>query len=477
MSFDQSGARSFIADRWTADLVDQISHYITIPALSPAFDDSWVENGHIAAAVDHIESWFRTRPVAGATVEVQELPGRTPLIIVEVPPFGAGSDTDDSVVLYGHLDKQPEMLPWGEGLAPWSPVRRGDRLYGRGGADDGYSAYAALTAIEAVQQHGGSHGRLFVLIEASEESGSPDLESHIEHLAARLGTVGLVIALDSGCADYQRVWLTASLRGLVGGTLEATITTEGVHSGSAGGVVPSTFRIIRQLLDRIEDSSTGQVLVSAANVEIPDHRQIEAADVAGVVGDSLDDSYPFVSGASRCNTDPVEALLAKTWRPSLSYVGADGLPPIASAGNVLRPTTALKLSLRIPPTADPAAVEQQLGELLEANPPYGAHVSFTPDVSGVGWNAPPLAPWLSDALEAASQAEFGHSFQVYGEGGSIPFMGMLGERFPAAQFVITGVLGPGSNAHGPNEYLHVAYAEGITAAVATVLDRHATARA
>ncbi len=475
MSFDKSESDLWIGSRWIEDLIPQIEQYIAIPALSPAFDPDWATTGHIDAAVQFVHTWITSRPVAGMTVSIQELPGLTPLIVAEVEPFGNVSDSETTTILYGHLDKQPEMEGWRPDLGPWTPVRQGDRLYGRGGADDGYAAFASLTALEAVQRSGGSHGRCVILIEASEESGSPDLPAHIDALAERLGNVGLVVCLDSGCATYDTLWLTTSLRGLVDGTLDISIVTEGVHSGSASGVVPSTFRIARQLMDRIEDSSTGAVLIEAANVTIPSHRIQEARATATLLGDAPE-AMPFVESAFPTVEDPVEALLATTWKPALSTIGVDGMPSIEAAGNVLRPRTALKLSLRIPPTANPTQVEQELREVLEKDPPYGASVVFSDSGGAGGWNAPDLAPWLRDALEAASTAQFGKSVQLFGEGGTIPFMGMLGEKFPRAQFVITGVLGPESNAHGPNEFLDVRYAERLTACLAQVLDSasHAT---
>jgi acetylornithine deacetylase/succinyl-diaminopimelate desuccinylase-like protein len=453
-------------------VVPVLHDYIAIPNVSPVFDPDWRASGHMAAAVDLIASWCRSRSIPGLTLEVVELDGRTPVILIEVPAAGSGSD-DDTALLYGHLDKQPEMEGWREGLGPWTPVQEGDRLYGRGGADDGYSAFAALTAIEAVHAAGGSHARCVVLIEASEESGSPDLPAYVDALADRIGTPSLVICLDSGCVDYDRLWVTTSLRGLVSGTLTVDIVTDGLHSGDVGGMVPSTFRIARMLLDRVEDAATGDLLIAEMNAVIPADRVEEARKTAAEVG-RLGDHYPFVDGARPTTEDPTEQLLARTWRPSLSVVGADGLPPIARAGNVLRPRTALKLSFRLPPTCDPELAAAAVKAVLEDDPPYGARVSFSDGEFGPGWNAPTTAPWLLAALDDASSSAFGQPARTFGEGGSIPFMGMLGEKFPEAQFVITGVLGPDTNAHGPNEYLHLPTARRVTIAMAHLLDSHAT---
>ncbi|MDH3300637.1 MAG: M20/M25/M40 family metallo-hydrolase [Acidimicrobiia bacterium] len=456
---------------WADEIVPQLHRYIEIPALSPSFDAAWDQSGHIADAVTLIRTWIESQPVEGMTVTVEHLPGRTPLVVTEIEPFGpAGPAVGSTTVLYGHLDKQPEMEGWRPDLGPWKPVMEGTRLYGRGGADDGYAAFASLAAVAALHAAGGSHGRLLVLIEASEESGSPDLPAHIDALGDRLGDVDLVICLDSGCATYDTMWLTTSLRGMVGGRLSVDIVTEGLHSGGYGGVVPSSFRIMRQLLDRIEDASDGRILLESANVDTPGHRIDEARSTADLLGEAMLENPPLVEGARLAVDDVTEALLAKTWRPSLSYVGADGIPPSAVAGNVLRPSTTLKLSLRIPPTADPAAVEAELVETLTADPPYGARVAVSGAGGAPGWNAPDLAPWLRSALDEACRTHFGQDLQLYGEGGTIPFMGMLGDKFPAAQFVITGVLGPGSNDHGPNEFIDVAYAEKLTRALTQVLD-------
>jgi len=468
---DSMTSNQLIADLWADEIVPQLHRYIEIPALSPGFDADWAESGYIEEAVDLVRGWMERQPIEGMIVDVNRLEGRTPVVVAEIPPFGAdGEAQTGTTVLYGHLDKQPEMVGWRDDLGPWKPVMEGTRLYGRGGADDGYAAFASLAAVAAVQAAGGSHGRLMVLIEASEESGSVDLPAHVDALTDRLGDVELVICLDSGCATYDTLWLTTSLRGMVAGRLKVDIVTQGLHSGGYGGVVPSTFRIIRQLLDRVENADDGRILIESANVEIPAHRMAEAESTATLLGEAALESAPFVDGAGPAVENVVDGLLSKTWRPSLSYIGADGLPPTGNAGNVLRPSTTLKLSLRVPPTADPEAVRRQLAETLTADPPYGASVLFDGSESAPGWNAPELSPWLQEALDEASRTHFGQSMQLYGEGGTIPFMGMLGEKFPSAQFVITGVLGPGSNAHGPNEFIDVAYAETLTRCLAEVLD-------
>ena len=457
---------------WDDDIVPTLTRYIAIPNVSASYDADWEAHGFMEEAVQLVLGWLAAREVPGLTVDVQRIPGRSPLIVAEVPATRPDL-AERTVLLYGHLDKQPEMTGWRDGLGPWTPVLEGTRLYGRGGADDGYAAFASLLAVEAAHREGWDHARLLVLIEASEESGSPDLPAHLEALGDRLGTPELVVCLDSAAADDEHLWVTTSLRGLVGGVLTVEVLEAGAHSGVASGVVPSSFRIIRELLDRVEDARTGEILVPELRTEIPADRRAEAEVTAAALPEPAASEYPWAGGTQPMVDDPVEQLLARSWRPTLSYVGADGFPPNSRAGNVLRPSTSLGLSFRLPPTVDPHTARAAVTRVLTADPPYGANVTFDANHVGPGWNAPSFAPWLRAALDAASTAAFGNPASTLGEGGSIPFMGMLGEMFPDAQFVITGALLPDSNAHGPNEYLPVDVAKHVTECVARILAAHA----
>ncbi|GHB99154.1 M20 family metallopeptidase [Thermomonas carbonis] len=470
-TFDPSQARDFVGAKWDAEIVPQLVEYIRIPNKSPMFDTDWVANGHMERAVSQMETWARAQDVPGMQLEVVRLEGRTPLIFIEVPAANGGRN-DDCILLYGHLDKQPEMTGWDEGKGPWEPVIEGDRLYGRGGADDGYAIYGSLAAVMALQAQGAAHARCVVLIEACEESGSYDLPAYVDHLAERIGKPSLVVCLDSGCGNYEQLWCTTSLRGMAGGNLTVKVLEEGVHSGDASGIVPSSFRVIRQLLSRIEDEVTGRILVDGMHVEIPAERLRQAGKVAEVLGNEVYDKFPFLPGMTPMASDLTELVLNRTWRPALSITGAEGLPALSSAGNVLRPQTSLKLSLRLPPTLDGKRGGELLQDALLKDPPYGAQVSLHLEKASTGWNAPALAPWLEAAIDQASQDFFGKPAMYMGEGGTIPFMGMLGEKFPGAQFMITGVLGPHSNAHGPNEFLHIPMGKGVTACVARVIAEH-----
>jgi len=476
-AFDAAALRERIARQWDEQIVPELTEYIRLPAKSPNFDPQWEANGHIEAAVALAQRWIERQDIPGLVLEVIRLPGRTPLLFFDIPARGSGASSR-TVVLYGHLDKQPEMTGWRPGFGPWTPVYEEGRLYGRGGADDGYAVFAAISAITALDAQGAARPRCVGLIETCEESGSYDLPAYLDALKARIGDVALVIALDSGAGNYDQLWVTTSLRGIVNGTLTVNILTEGVHSGDAGGVVPESFRIARQVLDRIDDSRTGAVKPRAFSCEIPAERLAQAKEAATILGESVWTRFPWASCcepgqsaifAQPMTKEPVEVILNRTWRAALAVTGADGLPALQSAGNVQRPYTSLKLSLRLPPLVNGEAAAAEMKKILESDPPYSANVTFQYASAGTGWNAPSFAPWLSAVLDAASQEFFGKSAAYMGEGGTIPFMSMLGEKFPGAQLLVTGVLGPKSNAHGPNEFIDVPFAKKVTAATAAVI--------
>ena len=464
---NQQSIQNYVNEMWDDEIVPELVEYIKIPAKSPAFDADWDKNGYIEDATQQIFAWCKKQDVRGMECEIVRLPGRTPLIFMDIPGEG-----DDTLLMYGHLDKQPEMTGWADDLGPWKPVIRDGKLYGRGGADDGYAAYASLTAITALQREGIPHARCVVIIEACEESGSFDLPHYIDHLRERIGIPSLVVCLDSGAGNYEQMWLTVSLRGMASGTLRADVLREGVHSGYASGVVPSSFRVLRQVISRLEDENTGQVLPDYLQAKIPEQRLRQSQRMADALGDSVYQAYPFCEGVQPQADNNLDRILNRTWRAALSVTGADGLPALEAAGNVLRPHTSLKLSMRLPPTVDGDEATRLMRETLEADPPLNARLSFETDHAASGWNAPDIAPWLHESLQNASQASYGQDVMYMGEGGTIPFMAMLGEFFPAAQFVITGVLGPNSNAHGPNEFLHIPYAKKLTTCVTRVIADH-----
>lgn len=466
---DNTKLGQFVNRIWDAEILPTLVDYIRIPNKSPHFDPQWEEHGHMEEAVRLYERWAREHIAAlpGATLEVVRLPKRTPLILIEVP-----GTVKDTVLLYGHLDKQPEMKGWADGTGPWTPVMKDDKLFGRGGADDGYAMFAAISALLALREQKVPHARAVIIIEACEESGSYDLPSYIDHLAARIGSPSLVVCLDSGCGNYDQLWLTTSLRGIAMGNLTVRVLTEGVHSGDASGIVPSSLRILRTLLSRIEDENTGEMKLEELFVQVPPDRMRQARDAAGVLGDAVYSKMPFAGETKAMASDLTELVLNRTWRPQLAVTAMDGYPAPENGGNVLLPYSTAKLSIRLPPTCDADRATKAIKRTLEGNSPYGAMVAFDAEDGQNGWNAPTLSPWLERSLVRASEAHFGKPVGFMGEGGSIPFMAMLGEKFPSTQFVVTGVLGPHSNAHGPNEFLHVPTAKKVTAVVASVVADH-----
>jgi acetylornithine deacetylase/succinyl-diaminopimelate desuccinylase-like protein len=464
---DAKRLSTFIAKTWDDSIIDRLIAYVRIPNKSPLFDPRWEENGYMEAAVKLMADWCRAQPLPGARVEVRRLPGKTPLLLIDVP-----GEIPGCVLLYGHLDKQPEFTGWLPGLGPWEPVIRDGKLYGRGSADDGYAVFSSLTAIAALKEQRVPLPRCVVLIEACEESGSIDLPAHLGALGAALGVPSLVVCLDAECGNYEQVWCTTSLRGNLVGNLRVRVLTEGVHSGMATGIAPTPFRILEQLLARIESPISGELLLDELHVQLPQDRRLQAAHAAKVLGAEVAGKIPWAQGVQALSNDPTELIINNTWKATLAVTGAEGLPPLPSAGNVLLPEVAVKLSLRLPPTCDAKVASRAVREALVRDPPYGAQVTFEGDGTG-GWNAPAFAPWLEESITQASRAIYGRDAVHIGCGGTIPFMGMLGKQFPKTQFFITGVLGPHANAHGPNEFLHLKYAEKLTACVSLVLADHA----
>ena len=453
-----------ITNFWDNKIVPTLIEYIKIPNKSPSFDPDWEKHGHMHKVLDLAVKWTEKNKPDGSVITVKDSPGRTPLLLLDIPGTKEGN-----ILMYGHLDKQPEMEGWNDGLGPWKPVIKNEKLYGRGGADDGYALFASVASIKALKEQNVDHPRILVLIEFSEESGSPDLPHYMDLCADIIGAPNLVICLDSGAGDYKRFWTTTSLRGLIGLKMKVEVLKEGVHSGGASGHVPSSFRIARSLLSRLEDENTGEILVSELNTEIPDYRIEETKNLVAILNDEVVEEFPWKGDMQPSTDDNVEGVLRRTWKPAVSIVGVDGMPSTANAGNVLRPYTTLQLSMRIPPTTNAKKAVKAMGKILSENIPYNATVELNFEKSGEGWNAPESKPWLLEAIDKASKDYFGQMACSMGEGGSIPFMGMLGKQFPEAQFVITGVLGPQSNAHGPNEFLHIPFAKRLTCCISSII--------
>jgi acetylornithine deacetylase/succinyl-diaminopimelate desuccinylase-like protein len=456
--------RKHIHDFWDSEIVPTLVDYIKIPNKSPSFDPDWEKHGHMDKVLSLAANWTEKNKPAGSEMIIKKSPGRTPLLLLDIPGTKEGN-----ILMYGHLDKQPEMEGWDDGLGPWMPVIKNEKLYGRGGADDGYALFASVASINALKEQKIDHPRILVLIEFSEESGSPDLPHYMDLCSNIIGSPDLVICLDSGAGDYKRFWTTTSLRGLIGLKMKVSVLREGVHSGGASGHVPSSFRIARSLLSRLEDEKTGEILLEELYTKIPSYRIEETKYLISILGNEVVEEFPWKNDMKPSTSDNVEGVLRRTWRPALSIVGSDGMPSTANAGNVLRPYTTLQLSMRIPPMVDPKKAVNAIEKVLKNNVPYGASVDLEFEEAAEGWNAPESKTWLLNAIEKASKEYFNQMPCTIGEGGTIPFMAMLGKQFPKAQFAITGVLGPQSNAHGPNEFLHIPFAKNLTCCISSII--------
>lgn len=460
---DLSQLSDFVEEWWDKSALPSLCEFVEIPALSPSFDSEWEANGYLDAAVNTFIAWTRSLPLKGLTVSVHRLKNRSPLLLVKIE-----GDSDGEVLFYSHLDKQPEATGWSEGKGPWKPVIEDDWLFGRGSVDDGYGGYAGVLSVLALQDQGVSHPTCRFLIETGEESGSPDLSFYLDELESVLGVPDLVIVLDTGGIDYDRLWITESLRGIVAGTLSVKVSSVGVHSGHGSGVMPSSFRLARQLLSRIEDENTGEIKPEWLHIEITDKMKEQAKKIVDMNLESVDD-FPLLKGVEKQVKDPLDIFLTMNLAPSLSIIGADGIPSIQDAGNVLRTNTDLKVSIRTPPGISADEVAKKVQDLLEANPPNGAYVSAEMTEVADGFLSPELPEKLSDMLKESGKKFYGNEPMSLFIGGTIPVMAMLQSRYPDSKFIITGAGGPGGNAHGPDEKLHIPTAKKVTKCMAAVV--------
>ena len=398
---------------WEQSILPSLSDFIEIKALSPLFEPDWANLGELDATIELFCKWLDEQGISGMSYETHRIDDLSPVLLVTIEGTGPGE-----VIFYSHLDKQPSKPElWSEGLHPLRAVRRDPWLYGRGSVDDGYGGYLCATSIRLLQEAGAPHPRCTLIIETCEESGSFDLPPYLEELTDQLGDPDMVVVMDSGGPDYDHVWMTEALRGLVSGTLSVKVSHEGIHSGNSGGSIPSSFRIQRILLDRVEDSDSGRVLVPEMHAEIPEEVREKAAALAGIVGNSIWEQFPTVDSLRQASETTEDMIVAMNWEPTLSIIGADGMPSVQVAGNVLRTNTDLKLSFRIPPGVDSEVAIASAKKILEEDPPYGAEVTFTPDSCADGFHAPPLEGAISDAIHDASMELTGLPHWLLGPGG------------------------------------------------------------
>ena len=453
---DRLETLKYIDSEFDGHVIPTLMEYIKIDNLSPFFDPEWNVNGKAERAAEILIDWVNKQNIAGLKAEVLKMDSLSPIIWVEIASNGG----EGTVFMYGHFDKQPHFDGWIEGTGPTTPKIIGDLLYGRGGADDGYAIFSSVMSIKSIQKSGLKHGNIKILIEGSEESGSPHLMQYVEKLSDKIGTPNLLVCLDSGCKDYERLWITTSLRGNIVKNIKVECLQESCHSGLGTGHVPDSFTVIRQLLDRIEDSKTSKV-VNDFEVVIPESKLKEAKEVSSILGNEFVIAKKL-NGVDYLTNDLTDLYLNGTWRPTLCVLGQTGLPHHSTAGNVLRDSTSIRISLRIPPMLDANKASERLNEIITSNPPYNSKITIEDRKPGFGWSAKEFNPKLSRSLNLSSNEYWGKNAQTVGEGGSIPFINSLAEKFPDGDFLVLGVLGPGSNAHAANETLNIPYCKRVT---------------
>lgn len=457
-----------IESSWKSVTQQPIEEFVRIPALSIDFDKQWDKNGHLLDAVLHAKRWADSLGLEGISMEAIQEEGAPPCLFADIPGTGAKKD-GKTVFLYGHLDKQPENTGWDENKSAWKPVVENGRLYGRGAADDGYSWFCTLSALRALDKLGIDRPHCVALFETAEESSSFHYEKYLERMKSHLGDVGLVVILDSTALDYKRLWITQSLRGTVNCMLKVQVLEHDMHSGEAGGIVPSSFMIVRSLLDRMEDANTGKIRLDALHCDIPKEVIKQTKALAKVCGKQVFEAFPWEGATKPEKRNPWKAILSRNWEPALAVVGAGGIPSIAEAGAILRAQTTLKLCMRIPPLVDPEKAAKAMKQCLTEKPPFKATVSMEGLVTGPGWYASGTPQWLKKALNQSSKAFWGEEAGYLGIGASIPLVAHFSKVWPETAFMVAGVLGPNSNAHGPNEFLDLEYAKRLTASVAKVI--------
>lgn len=457
--------KEYIQRAWSGETLDAMKAFIRIPSKSSAFDKEWEKHGYLLKAIEDAAQWGKARFPDG-TFDILSKPGVTPALFIDIPAFKGHNGRP--VFFYGHFDKQPETIGWSEGLGPWTPVVKNGRLYGRGSSDDGYSFYTALTAIQALEAAGTAHPRIVGFFETDEESGSKDLGAYLHEIAPRCGNPCVLVILDLGICDYDRLWLTSSLRGSIGFKLKVEVLTHPVHSGIASGIVPSSFAVMRELLDRLEDPKTGRVLLPEFHVSLPEEHRKAINRCAAILGRKVL-SFPFAGKTEPRSSDPADAIIKNTWEPTLSILGADGLPSTSEASALLRASTTLSLSFRIPPRVDPKAALEAAVRAVTENVPSHARVTVWDCRAEGGFEAPMLAAWLEEATHSASKALWGNDFEYCFEGATIGTMKDFSSAFPNASFLNMGVLGAEENAHAPNESLPLDYVEKLTEAIASIV--------
>lgn len=449
-----------------------IMDYIRIPNVSPNYDPQWDTNGNQEKAVSFLANWVLSQNLKGLSLSIYKEKKRTPFIYIEVNPSRVSDKR--TVLMYGHFDKQPAYTGWSDGLGPTTPVIKDGKLYGRGSTDDGYALFGIITAIKTCQRINLPLPRIVIIVEGAEESYIEDLNFYLSALKTKIGTPDFIVCLDSGSEDYKRLWLTTSLRGNCAIDLTVKTLKVGMHSGGGTGFVADSYFILRRLLDRIENSDTGEIIIPESKVPLPKNRENEIRRLVTIVKDDYIKNYPFFENTQPIHKELFDLVVNNTWQSTLAITGADGFPEASTAGNVLRPFSSVRLSFRFPPGVDTQKVGESIVEILSKDPPYNAIVEAKLLSFGNGWNLDEknYSNQLKIVLNNASKRYFNNETEAFGEGGSIPFVQTFNQAYPNADLAVMGVAGPGSSIHGPDENLDLEFCRKFICCIAHMLSEY-----
>eukprot|EP01083_Nonionella_stella_P046907 125601_1 len=465
-----ASVEKFVANEWETNALPALEDFVRIPNTSPEFNGSPAD---ALKAAQFMKAYVDKQEMAGCTADLRTCGDKTPMLVITID----GTDgSNDTVLSYGHMDKQPGLGGWSVG-GPTDPVRVGDKLYGRGAVDDGYSMFAYITALKALKAQGTKHCRMVITMEAGEESGSPDMIYWLDQLKDHIGTnVSLVICLDSGCGNYDQLWITPSLRGMMAGDLKVSMLREQLHSGEGSGVIADTARVHRMLLNRVEDVNTGYVTVPETHCVIPEAHQNYVDKATCILKEGVFNEMPLLAGIKPVTDDCKQLLMNQLWEPTMTVIANDhgSLPPLPGS-NIIRTETNMRLSFRLPPCVVPEkALEAVKATLLKEPLPYGAKVTFENTMMGSGWASNSAAGgWLETSITDSSTTFFGKAAAFKGMGGSIPIINDFQGRYTDAEIIVSGVAGPQSNMHAVNETLDVPAVKKLTSAFAKILADHA----
>ena len=429
--------------------------FVAVPNTSKAFDPEWETNGRLETACQLCIEYAQAIQIEGIELEMHKDPGVSPLLLGRVAPSKQVGSI--RIVTYGHLDKQPyHSEEWEEGLHPTTPVEKNGYLYGRGAVDDGYNFFTVLAVLKAFQELRIPHDEFLLFYECNEESGCTDIAHYLNKLKEQIGAPDVMFCLDEGSVSNQMFSLSTSLRGALNFSLKVSVLEKSMHSGVASGIVPSSFRIARELLERIESGKTGE-MVPELQVPVPEQKLKEASANAKLNGSGIHTSLCMCKGVQPVTLNLEELYLNNVWKAQMEVIGQGGIPSLAQAGNVLRDHTELLVSLRTPPTLSCTAAFDTIKNILTSQVPYNAKVEVEMESFGDGWFSGHLSAALISTVDKHSMEVFGNPALLYGSGCTIPFIHLIQQQLPKTLLLVTGADLPDSGIHGPNERLDIEF--------------------